>query len=951
MTNKLLCGLLGCVFALSFNLSAQTDDVSLYRTIDGEYNNPNNRRLGSTHTALIRLAGDGFVDGQSAPAGPNRPNPRVISNTLFAQEGLLNDPVGLSDYTWVFGQFIDHDIALTEEIGENLPIPVPMGDPDFDPFNFGTVSIPFTRNRPRFGTGFGIGNPRNYDNEITAFVDGSGVYGSEQDRADWLRTFADGKMKVSAGNLLPYNTVDGEINGDIDRFAPFMANGTGAPGPMFVAGDVRANENPLLAGFHTLFVREHNLQCDRLKQENPDWTDEELYQHARKLVGGIIQSIVYNEWLPTMGVPIEAYAGYDSGVNPQLANSFSAAAFRVGHTLLNGNIRRLDANGEVLAGGNLALRDAFFNLSDIEDHGLDPFLRGMAEQTQQMMDSRVVDDVRNFLFGPPGAGGFDLASINIMRGRERGLPSYNTIRRAYGLQTLFEFDFINPDFQVYNTLDELYGGDIDEVDPWVGMLAERAMPGSIFGPTIRKIMEKQFTDLRDGDRFFYLNDPVLTEDEKDWIHNTSFRDVIFRNSGVDLMQENVFEAMPFSEICGNATVAADGLIRVHLTNANLEGVTVNAVDNDGEIMISELTTDLGFYNFDELPACQQLALVPELDDDWTNGLDIFDMVDINLHLLGRQEFSTPYQLLAADANGDTEVDVFDIIALARQILGLATSLRPEPELPWIFVPAGYEFENPANPFLEDYPTSIDFSEVDPTDINQGFVAMKRGDVNADAELNLNSLPAGLVVDLPDAVILAGTERLVEIHLSGNELAGFQLELNAEGLELLGVAHTDLPAEHYRVAAGKLHLLNLESGAAEHTMVLRVQANSTGNLRDMFSIAEGAGQSVAVAPDGAPLRVVLGAAAGANTGSLDSKIFPNPFAESITLNLATPLATAADLELLDVNGRLLRSQALAAGTETTQMEGLSLPAGNYLLRVVTADGKVEMVRLLETVSAR
>lgn len=948
MTNKLLYGFLGCVFALSFNISAQTDDVSLYRTIDGEFNNPNNRQRGAVHTALNRFAGDGFADGQSEPTGPDRPNPRVISNTLFAQEGLLNDPVGLSDYTWVFGQFIDHDIGLTDQPGENLPIPVPMGDPDFDPFNFGSVTIPFHRNMPRLGTGFGIGNPRNYDNEITAFVDGSGVYGSDQDRADWLRTFTGGKLKVSAGNLLPYNTLDGEVDGENDPNAPNMANATGFAGPLFVAGDVRANENPLLASFHTLFVREHNEQCERLQLEHPEWTDEQLYHHARKLVGGLIQNILYNEWLPAMGVPLEDYTGYDVNVNPQLTNTFSAAAFRVGHTLLNGNIRRLDATGEVLETGNLTLREAFFNPVVLAETGPDPYLRGMAEQTQQMMDSRVVDDVRSFLFGPPGAGGLDLASINIMRGRERGLPSYNNIRRAYGLQTVFEFDLINPDFLVYNTLDELYEGNIDELDPWVGMLAERAMPGSIFGPTIRKILETQFSNLRDGDRFFYLNDPVLTEDEKDWIHNTTFRDVIYRNSGVDLMQENVFEAMPFSEICGNATVAADGLIRVHITNANLEGVTVNAVDADGEVMSSDLTTDLGFYDFDELPACRELALVPELDDDWTNGLDIFDMVDINLHLLGRQEFTTPYQLLAADANGDAEINVFDIIALARQILGLATSLRPEPELPWLFVAAGYEFENPTDPFLEDYPTTIDFSEVDPADINQGFVAMKRGDVNADAELNLNNLPIGLVVDLPDAVVAAGTERLVEVRFSGTDLAGFQLELKANGLELLGVAHTDLPAEHYRIEAGKLSLLNLESGAAEHTMVLRVQANYTGNLQEMFSIVEEAGQSVAVAPNGAPLRVILGAAAGANAGSLESKVFPNPFAEVVTLNFAAPLEADLSAELLDVNGRVLRTQLLLAGTETARLSELDLPAGTYLLRVVSHDGSVELVRLLETV---
>ncbi|MEM9930398.1 MAG: peroxidase family protein, partial [Bacteroidota bacterium] len=805
----------------------------------------------AVHTALIRVVGDGFVDGQSIPAGPNRPNPRVISNTLFAQEGLINDPVGLSDFTWVFGQFIDHDIALTDQLGENLPISVPAGDPNFDPFFFGTVTIPFHRNLHRFGTGFGIGNPRNYDNEITAFIDGSGVYGSDEYRANWLRTFSDGKLKVSAGDLLPYNTIDGEIDSPNDPGAPFMANGTGAPGPMFVAGDIRANENPLLAAFHILFVREHNLQCERLKQENPDWTDEELYQHARKLIGGLIQSVVYNEWLPTMGVPVATYNGYDETINPQLANSFSAAAFRVGHTLLNGNIRRLDANGEVLPEGNLTLRDAFFNTSTLEDHGLDPFLRGMAEQVQQMMDSRVVDDVRNFLFGPPGAGGLDLASINIMRGRERGLPSYNVIRRAYGMQILFDFTQINPEFEVYNTLQELYQNDINEIDPWVGMLAERPVPGSIFGPTIQTIMEKQFSDLRDGDRFFYLNDPVLTEEEKDWIHNTTFRDIIFRNSGVNLMQENVFEAMPFSEICGMSTVAVDGLVKVHTTNADLSDVSVTATDADGLVMNEAVTSDLGLYSFEALPACQNIILTHERVDDWENGLDIFDMVAINLHLLGREPFTSPYQMLAGDANGDSELDVFDITTIARQILGITTSLLPEPAQPWFFVPAGYTFENPEFPFLENYPTTIDFSQVDPTHISQGFVAMKRGDVNADAVLNTANLPAGLTVGVPNATVAQGEQRLVELELKGHDLAGFQLQLQTAGLELMNVVHTDLPADAYQMEDGQLKLLNLENGNASHRMVLRVIATEAGNLQQMFRVAETAGQSVAVAANGAP----------------------------------------------------------------------------------------------------
>ena len=943
MNTRLLLG--GIVLFFSSFAFAQTDDTDLYRSIDGRFNNPNVEHWGSSHSALRRFTGNGYADGQSLPVS-DRPNPREISNVLFAQEGLLNDPVGLSDFTWVFGQFMDHDIALTDVAAEPFNIPVPMGDSAFDPFNSGTVVIPMRRNAPRFGTGSGTNNPRQYDNEITAFIDGSGVYGSEEPRAEWLRSHVDGKMKVSAGNMLPYNTTNGEINGANDPTAPHMANGTGFQGPMYVAGDVRANENPLLASFHTLFVREHNRQCDLLKAANPDWDDDQIYHHARKIVGGLIQSITYDEWLPAMGVPILEYQGFIPSVNPQLTNVFSAAAFRVGHTLLNSNIRRLDAGGQIIEDGNLTLRQAFFNPPILQNYGMDVYLRGMAEQVQQKMDNRVVNDVRNFLFGPPGAGGLDLASINIARGRDRGLSSYNAIRQDYSLPNYFEFADINPDGEVSDALESLYGTDINKVDPWVAMLSERPVSGSIFGPTIQRIMQKQFSDLRDGDRFFYQNDPILSPEEKDWIEATTFRDIIMYNSSISLMQENVFEAMPFSDICGGTTVSVDGLVKVHTSEAPLAEVTINVLNGDGDLTQSELTTNLGFYDFDALPACENTVLTAQLDDDWSAGIDIFDLVAIQRQLLGIEELANPYQFLAADANNDATIDIFDIIALTRLILGRETALLPAPAQPWSFVAASYEFQTPAWPFDDPLLTTIDFSVVAPADINQGFVAYKRGDVNASADLSTNNLAeGGLVVNVPDSEIAFGETRRVQLSLSGEELAGFQLKLAGEGLRILNVIHTDLPANSYDLTDGQLHVLGLEEGATAHTITVEVRGEADGPLSEMFTLSDNE-LSVAVGLDGAPLNVALGTSASsagaADAGAMeviDSKVYPNPFVDAFSVEFATPLPQPATAELLDLNGRLLNRQPVAAGSERMQMQGLDLPAGAYLLRVMSEDGEL------------
>ena len=102
------------------------------------------------------------------------------------------------------------------------------------------------RSKIATGSGTGPGNWRRFQNSITAFIDGSAVYGSDEYRADWLRTFAGGKMKVSEGNKLPWNTLDGEFNSNIDPSAPAMADDVGTNFKLYVAGDVRANENPLL---------------------------------------------------------------------------------------------------------------------------------------------------------------------------------------------------------------------------------------------------------------------------------------------------------------------------------------------------------------------------------------------------------------------------------------------------------------------------------------------------------------------------------------------------------------------------------------------------------------------------------------------------------------------------------------------------------------------------------
>ncbi len=524
------------LFTFSLSVTGQEN-----RSYDGSGNNTVHPEWGAVGTNQLQVATNGFADGISEPTGADRPNPRFISNAVFNQDGLLPDALELSDYAWVWGQFIDHNITLVvDDPNEPVDIAVPSGDPWFDPAGTGTVIIGMHRSAYDPASGTDPSNPRAFPNGITSFVDASGVYGSSEERANWLRTFTDGKLKMSSGNLLPYNTTTGELNDPLDPNAPGMAMPFPFITKWFVAGDVRANENPLLTSFHTLFAREHNRLCDGLAAENPSWADEELYQHARKIVGGLMQSIAYEEWLPTMGVHLDPYTGYDPSVETGIMNIFSASAYRYGHTVINSSIVRMNNNGDIIPQGNILLRDAFFNPPVLVDGGgLDPLLIGMATQMEQDFDLKMVHDLRNFLFGPPGAGGLDLAALNINRGRERGLPDYNTARVDFGLPAVESFATLTNNPWLNQILEGVYG-DINNMDSWVGFLGENHMSDALFGESVMTIMEVQFTNLRDGDRFYYESDSGLSAEEITEIKDTRFIEVILRNSGVAELQENVF---------------------------------------------------------------------------------------------------------------------------------------------------------------------------------------------------------------------------------------------------------------------------------------------------------------------------------------------------------------------------------------------------------------------------
>jgi hypothetical protein len=188
----------------------------------------------------------------------------------------------------------------------------------------------------------------------------------------------------------------------------------------------------------------------------------------------------------------------------------------------------------------------------------------------------------------------DLASLNIQRGRDHGLADYNTMRAAYGLPRVTSFAQITSNTDLQNKLRALYGS-VNNIDAWVGALAEDHVAGSSTGPLIRRVLADQFQRLRDGDRFWYQR--VFSGSTLRDLENTTLADVIRRNTTLTNLQSNTF----FFRVQVSGTVFRDTNRdgRRQSVERTLAGQTVQLLDaTSGEVVATATTDAHGTYTFD-----------------------------------------------------------------------------------------------------------------------------------------------------------------------------------------------------------------------------------------------------------------------------------------------------------------------------------------------------------------
>jgi hypothetical protein len=612
------------------------------RSLDGFGNNLADPTRGQAGMPYARVAPANYADGVGAPVGG--PAPRYVSNRIFndVAQNVFSER-GVSQWGFVWGQFLDHTFGLRLEGDQEAPIAFDADDP-LEEFRDDVGSIPFTRSAAAEGTGHD--SPREQVNTVSSYIDAFAVYGGTPDRLDWLRVGPlDGDPTNNGAALL---TDDGYLPTGASRpgaetpsmelVGRLMAD----PDAAIVAGDVRANENIALTATQTLFVREHNRIVASLPRDLPD---EVKFAIARRVVGAEQQWITYNEFLPAMGVELPPYGGYDSTVDPSITNEFATVGFRA-HSQVHGELETeiplhrispdelaaLEADGvEVTVAGDTAeiavpLNVAFGNPGLLRRIGLGNVLAGLGSEPQYANDEMIDNQLRSVLFQIPGpevdnpeqcldgatlpgcfTGVMDLGAIDIARGRDHGMPTYNQMRAAYGLEPADSFTDVtgetteafpsdreiesdatidDPHILDFVTLADAEGrtvepgsdeaeesvvaatrrttvasrlkaiyGTVDRLDAFTGMLAEAHVQGTEFGPLQLAMWTAQFAALRDGDRFFYANDDVLRDIKR--LFGIDFRrslaDVIADTTTHDYgdLAANVFFAATDDEAVGS----------------------------------------------------------------------------------------------------------------------------------------------------------------------------------------------------------------------------------------------------------------------------------------------------------------------------------------------------------------------------------------------------------------
>ncbi|NET33725.1 MAG: peroxidase [Cyanothece sp. SIO1E1] len=504
------------------------------RTADGSFNDVNDPAMGRTGARFGRNMPLKYV----YPDTENlmNPNPRQISRVLMTRDQFIPaTTLNVIAAAWI--QFQNHDWFSHGDNQEKNKLRIPLEDTDPWPKENRPMEVGKTLEdptRPEEDTS----GPPTFVNKVTHWWDGSQIYGSDQETVDKLRSHVDGKMRMEDNGLLPPD------NG-LDM--------TGFNDNWWVG----------LSMLHTLFVKEHNTICDHLKQEYPNWSDDDLFDHARLINAALMAKIHTVEWTPGILSHPALQVAMNANWWGLLGENFKKRFGRIGDSEAISGIVGSPVDHHTAP---FAVTEEFTSVyrlhplipDDIEFYGLKDgkhlesknFFEISGNRTRALVESISMPDLYYSLgIVHPGAitlhnyprflqklvrdNGevFDLAAVDILRDRERGVPRYNQFRELIGRSKVKSFDEISSNKTWVKEMREVYNDDIDAVDLMVGMFAEDLPEGFGFSDTAFRIFILMASRRLKSDRFFAddYRAEIYTQFGLNWIDNNGMLSVLRRH--------------------------------------------------------------------------------------------------------------------------------------------------------------------------------------------------------------------------------------------------------------------------------------------------------------------------------------------------------------------------------------------------------------------------------------
>jgi hypothetical protein len=544
--------------------------VQSVRTPDGSYNDLNEPMAGAAGTRF------GFnTDPSKTPAESGArlltPNPRTVSRTLMTRkDGFKPVPfLNLTAAPWI--QFMVHDWVSygdTDPNAEPYKIPLTEDDPARQSLLQTHMLVKPTQQDPTRKPGE---NVPTHINEVTSWWDGSQIYGSNAQTVESLRSHEGGKLRLDprTGNL------------------PVMTDGVEQTG-------FRRNWWLGMSMLHVLFAKEHNAICDMLAARYPKFSDQRLFDTARLINTAVLAKIHTVEWTPAI-LPNEALnAAMNANWYGMLTNVLRSKKAR--RTLAEINVADPIAGGIV---GNAvdnhgvpySLTREFLSVYRLHallpdevslytiGGGDEPVKTWALGQLRQAGSHKVTDTVSMgdlfYSFGRqhpgqlvlnnypetlqnlsiPGAGFYDLAAVDVLRDRERGVPRYNQFRRLFAMKPIHRFEDLTEDIEAVKALKQVYES-VEDIDLLIGNLAEAHRPAKFgFGETLFEVFILNASRRLQSDRFFtdsYRED-VYTSEGLSWVDDASLKTVLLRHhpelGATGLMSvENAFEPWDVGEL-------------------------------------------------------------------------------------------------------------------------------------------------------------------------------------------------------------------------------------------------------------------------------------------------------------------------------------------------------------------------------------------------------------------